>query len=366
VAQIIGPNIFTTILPKSILLSKFLILCLLLISRPSLSQNLIPNPDFENEIADPKENGRKVQYFTCTDWESPNPGSPDFFTTKRSWNAQNNVVKPKPFSGKSFVGLVFFPDSTNPQGGVCEYLQCKLKEKLEPNTHYCLTLYLRPDELRGYSLNEINFALTTEKITDKNDFMRLNSYETIIAKKLVFQQKAWNKISGCYLAQGGEEYLTIGIFNQRCRRISLSSPAKPFRGFYFFFDNISLVEVKDTASCGCNKLTVIKDAPGSFSAALNKPLVLHNINFETNKATLLPGSESELDKLATYLKDNPLFKIKITGHTDNTGSEPDNLKLSKARMRASSRSSRPANGPKSTTPSNNCPRATRPKSANAA
>lgn len=311
--------------------NKVLILSLLLFVRPALSQNLIPNPDFENEIADPEKNGRKVKYFTCTDWESPNPGTPDFFTTKRSWNAQNNVVKPKPFSGKCYVGLVFFPDSSNPDGGVCEYLQCKLKEKLKSNTHYCFTLHLRPDELRGYSLNEINYALTAEKIRDKKDFMRLDSYETMGAKKQVFEPKAWNKISGCYLAQGGEEYLTIGIFNQRCRRISLSSPAKPFRGFYFFFDNISLVEVKDTASCGCNKLTVIKDAPSSFSAALNKPLVLHNINFETNKATLLPGSDIELDKLATYLKDNPHLKIKITGHTDNTGSEPDNLKLSKAR-----------------------------------
>ena len=38
-----------------------------------------------------------------------------------------------------------------------------------------------------------------------------------------------------------------------------------------------------------------------------------------------------MDKLLALLAENPKLKVQITGHTDNVGSEQDNLKLSKQR-----------------------------------
>lgn len=58
---------------------------------------------------------------------------------------------------------------------------------------------------------------------------------------------------------------------------------------------------------------------------------LYNIYFETDSFRILPESEPELQKLTQFLKDNPLLKVEIQGHTDNTGLEDKNLVLSEKR-----------------------------------
>lgn len=67
---------------------------------------------------------------------------------------------------------------------------------------------------------------------------------------------------------------------------------------------------------------------------VNKTLTLNNIVFETNKSDLLSSSFVELNKLSDYLIEHPQYAIEISGHTDNTGNEVDNLKLSKDRAKA--------------------------------
>lgn len=59
--------------------------------------------------------------------------------------------------------------------------------------------------------------------------------------------------------------------------------------------------------------------------------VLNNIFFETAKAELKIESEAELDRLVKFLNDNPSVTIEIGGHTDNVGSDTDNLTLSSQR-----------------------------------
>lgn len=57
-------------------------------------------------------------------------------------------------------------------------------------------------------------------------------------------------------------------------------------------------------------------------------IVLNNVFFETNQATLKPESKAELDKLVMLLKNNPDKKVEIGGHTDNVGSDTANQTLS--------------------------------------
>jgi outer membrane protein OmpA-like peptidoglycan-associated protein/tetratricopeptide (TPR) repeat protein len=67
---------------------------------------------------------------------------------------------------------------------------------------------------------------------------------------------------------------------------------------------------------------------------IGKKVVLNNILFETGKSILTAGSYIELERLLNIMKENPLMKIEISGHTDKTGSEPLNFKLSEARAKS--------------------------------
>jgi outer membrane protein OmpA-like peptidoglycan-associated protein len=62
--------------------------------------------------------------------------------------------------------------------------------------------------------------------------------------------------------------------------------------------------------------------------------VLNNLFFEANEATLQPASFFELDRVVAFMQENPLVNIEIGGHTDNTGTEALNLKLSADRAKA--------------------------------
>jgi outer membrane protein OmpA-like peptidoglycan-associated protein len=67
---------------------------------------------------------------------------------------------------------------------------------------------------------------------------------------------------------------------------------------------------------------------------IGKKVVLNNILFETGKSILTTSSYAELDRLYNILIDNAQMKIEISGHTDKTGSEPINFKLSQDRAKS--------------------------------
>ena len=62
-----------------------------------------------------------------------------------------------------------------------------------------------------------------------------------------------------------------------------------------------------------------------------KSVVLDNIFFAFDSFELDPKSDNEIDRLVSFLKDNPSVAIEIVGHTDNIGSEKRNRVLSENR-----------------------------------
>jgi len=65
-----------------------------------------------------------------------------------------------------------------------------------------------------------------------------------------------------------------------------------------------------------------------------KAIVLRNIYFDYDKATLRPESVEELERVVRFLQENPTLRVEISGHTDSDGSEMYNLRLSQARAQA--------------------------------
>ncbi len=61
---------------------------------------------------------------------------------------------------------------------------------------------------------------------------------------------------------------------------------------------------------------------------------INNLFFDLGKATLKPESEPELKRILQVMKENTALVIEISGHTDNTGSDEINNKLSIERANA--------------------------------
>jgi outer membrane protein OmpA-like peptidoglycan-associated protein/tetratricopeptide (TPR) repeat protein len=97
-------------------------------------------------------------------------------------------------------------------------------------------------------------------------------------------------------------------------------------GYLFYSKNIDIpfldhyVEMKDTICM--EKIKV------------GTKIVLRNVFFDVDKATLRPESVAELERLVNILNENPHIKIQISGHTDSDGNDAYNLKLSDQRARA--------------------------------
>ncbi len=63
-------------------------------------------------------------------------------------------------------------------------------------------------------------------------------------------------------------------------------------------------------------------------------VTLGSVLFATGKADLMPGAMDSINRLAIYLQANPNAGVVIEGHTDSTGSDATNLRLSQERADA--------------------------------
>ncbi|MDF2436989.1 MAG: hypothetical protein K0Q95_1365 [Bacteroidota bacterium] len=63
-------------------------------------------------------------------------------------------------------------------------------------------------------------------------------------------------------------------------------------------------------------------------------IVLNNIFFDSNKATLRKESNLEIEKVIKLMNDYPELKIEVAGHTDSKGNDAANMKLSQLRSQS--------------------------------
>ena len=95
------------------------------------------------------------------------------------------------------------------------------------------------------------------------------------------------------------------------------------KGYLFFSDNFPL---KNNAPDSTYNIDIPLQP-----LEKNATVILKNIFFDVNKYELQPASFVELDNLVSLMRENPTLKISINGHTDNTGTPADNIKLSNNR-----------------------------------
>jgi len=71
-----------------------------------------------------------------------------------------------------------------------------------------------------------------------------------------------------------------------------------------------------------------------YLASISKPVLIENIFYDFDKATLRPESKQALDELIAMLNDNPNVTIELSAHTDRKGSDEYNKDLSQRRAQS--------------------------------
>jgi peptidoglycan-associated lipoprotein len=71
-----------------------------------------------------------------------------------------------------------------------------------------------------------------------------------------------------------------------------------------------------------------------YLASISKPVLIENIFYDFDKATLRPESKDALIQLIILLEDNPNVTIELAAHTDRKGSDEYNMNLSQRRAQS--------------------------------
>ena len=242
-------------------------------------------------------------------------------------------------SGDAYVGLRF-------QLKYKEFLYVKLLEKLKPQTNYHFQAWFRLLPNSPYALQHMGVVFSKNPISLNQKVDETNSLYSYNPDGLI-NNFEWIKLEGSYTAIGGERYITIGNFVQKTRGdMHKSKYHKPFKNFhdaYYLFDDILLTEEVDSSKISAPmssaqtpgpilKTDSLKSNPTALS--IGQTIQLKSIYFETGQVELIDDNYPELDRLVELLEKNPKLEIQINGHTDATGNEATNLKLSEARAKA--------------------------------
>lgn len=294
-------------------------------------QNLINNGSFErtNRI------WKLTMLNGLSDWFKIRYTTPDHFE-----HEANFMGKQKAQDGAAYIGLYFI---SLDYSFVIEYLSTELNSRLNVNKQYCLSMYVSVADNVNFAISDIQYSFykTKPKKLDQSGMLATPMYGKLTSTKdtVLANKKEWMFICSNFYATGKENYLTIGYFNPNQKFYNLTKTKKPFNSTYYYIDNVSLIEVTDSTACDCSYKKAPKvDQPAETNPFKNKAigekLILDNIYFATQSATINNDSYSSLNLLAHQLKQQPNVVIQIQGHTDNVGKEEDNLQLSTQRANA--------------------------------
>ena len=237
----------------------------------SSAQNLVFNGDFEIYDTCPVNFSQPLdpQIEHATGWYAPTTGTSDYFNTCSIGNVAvplNNFGYQMPFSGNGYVGFfandfgfaAFQCSSTNAiekSSFYREYVQAKLISPLLGNTIYRFSFYISlADTVGGYAVKNISALFT-------NDSIGFDCFKPIIANPqikspdFVTDNINWTKVEGEFIAQGGEQYLTIGNFADTLNFANDTLTVKPGTDWqdgtgtaYYYIDGVSVEALEDVDS----------------------------------------------------------------------------------------------------------------------
>ena len=239
---------------------------LLLLHNAKAQTNLVPNGDLEIY-------SNATIYWGCfgilvQNGYNPNDATPDYFNglDPNEFKTPSNVQGYQlPHSKIAYAGIILFANSQDfPKSNNREYIQFRLMQKMQKDKIYSIHFYVSPTHPTSTSIqlphlylynmgtDAIGIHISQSQITN-NSGGQINSLIAVTPQianlpgNYLTDTSAWYKISGCYVAQGGEEWITIGNFKDDAHtalQLLHYYPNTPLSDSiaYVYIDDVSVVE----------------------------------------------------------------------------------------------------------------------------
>ena len=306
-------------------------------------QNLVNDPGFtleKNKCPD-----GYGQIIKTESWTNANGGTVDLFDPRASKYEngvpQNYMGEQSPREFQNYAGIIAYyddgdntlydkyeivphhkSDTTDGYKRYTEYLQGEFNEPMVAGKAYNVSFMVSLADKSGRAVSNLGAYISTAKNNyEKNTFLPFTPQ--ILTHRVIKDTAGWVKISGVYIAQGGEKYITIGCFmDERFRVQKVVGPMEnDLRKAYYY-----LADVNVSPYIGVPDMDAIVWGI--------EYVELTNLRFALNSADIEAQYYPELESVATWMISHPEYKFFIAGYTDKTGNDAINDPLSVDRARA--------------------------------
>lgn len=304
----------------------------LLFSGSLMAQNnLVSNGSFDEVEKKPKDLG---QITLTTVWYSPDEeNQADLFSkdAKKGPTApDNDFGREVPLDGNNYAGFraYTYKDETGRT-----YLQQKLAKPLIAGKTYCVSFQVSLSDLSQYAVNSIGMYISAKntRIKDIQSF-ELVPQITTPGGKVMTDQYYWEEICGQFTAEGGERYITIGVFEKQDDVVAekMKRPGEfkqpQTRDSYYFLENVGIYDIREKPDCNCSsgdeksgqpRVIYNKNVSTDTELSLSQKVALEVVLFNENDKRVKDQYHAALNKVAALMKENAGKTLVVSGHTDS-------------------------------------------------
>jgi len=220
-----------------------LILSLFFVQNYGQGQNIIQNGDFEQFTICP--NGMDLIQL-ATFWNRAGTGTSDYFN-----QCSNNTYSDVPFnywgfqgahSGLGYSGICLYDEYIGTALNYREYIENELNSTLIAGATYSFEMYINLVDSCRYSTNDIGVYFSDTTCYGVPDYFPIDVYPQIINLNGIYPDSlSWLKITGDYIATGGENFIVIGNFkSDSSTNLALSNSNTYETIAYILVDDVSL------------------------------------------------------------------------------------------------------------------------------
>ena len=246
------------------------------------AQNLVQNPSFEIYPNCPlSRNDGRLPF----NWIQPTDGTADYFNSCVTGSGTNLPDVPVNFvgnqsanTGNAYIGVYVNIESSGQYAGYREYMQSTLTSSLVAGRTYKFEMYVSLADESQFAANNLGVYLSSQQISTNNSNV-LNVTPQITFTGYVTDKNNWTKISGNYIATGGERYITVGSFSvnnsTNLQSVSGGSGGGWNKMCYYYIDDISIVP-------DCTNMDTLTDKYVTTCSGPTNPTTLSSSIIGTN------------------------------------------------------------------------------------